>query len=94
MSEPGRIKVIVIDDHFVVRFGLVGFLRDQPDMEVVGDAKDCAEGLATFRRARPDVVIVDLKLPGTDGIGVTKALRAIDPDTRVLVLSSSTPSRT
>jgi DNA-binding NarL/FixJ family response regulator len=88
MSEAKKIKIVVVDDHFVVRVGLVQFLNDQPDVEVVADAKDCNEAIAAFRRTKPDVVLTDMKLPGTDGVGVTKALRAIDPNTRVLVLSS------
>ncbi|GGY57222.1 response regulator [Streptomyces omiyaensis] len=88
------IRVLLVDDHQVVRRGLRTFLEVQDDIEVVGEAADGAEGVARAEELRPDVVLMDVKMPGTDGIEALKRLRALDNPAKVLVVTSFTEQRT
>jgi len=83
-----RIRVLIVDDHAVVREGLRAFLQLQPDLEVVGEAADGAAGLTLARDLRPQVILMDLVMPKSDGVNTIRALRTALPETRVLVLSS------
>ena len=95
-AAPGRprIRVLVADDHAVVRRGLITFLQVQGDIEVVGEAADGAACLAAAAALRPDVLLLDLKLPDRDGTDVLRALAAgradCSPAPRVLVVTSFT----
>ncbi|MEU8775208.1 response regulator transcription factor [Streptomyces sp. NPDC048606] len=91
---PGRIRVLIVDDHQVVRRGLRTFLEVQEDIEVVGEACDGAEGVARAGELRPDVILMDVKMPGTDGIEALRRLRGTDSDARVLIVTSFTEQRT
>ncbi|TCC65606.1 response regulator transcription factor [Kribbella pittospori] len=82
------IRVLVVDDHPVVRSGLVGMLSVTEDIEVVGEAGDGSEALALVESARPDVVLMDLRMPRTDGVTATGAIVSGYPSTRVLVLTT------
>ena len=82
------IRVLLADDHAVVRRGLRLFLDLQPDIAVVGEAADGAEALEQAAELHPDVVVMDLSMPGLGGIEATERLRAESPRARVLVLSS------
>lgn len=84
------ITVLIVDDHPVVRQGLRALLEAQDAFEVAGEAGDGAEAVALAASARPDVVLLDLKLPDMDGIAVLEALRSRAVDSRVLVLTSAT----
>ncbi|NML49874.1 response regulator transcription factor [Streptomyces sp. R302] len=88
------IRVLLVDDHQVVRRGLRTFLEVQDDIEVVGEAADGAEGVARAEELRPDVVLMDVKMPGTDGIEALKRLRALDNPAKVLIVTSFTEQRT
>lgn len=81
----GPIRLLVADDHPVVRDGLRGMLAGQPDLEVVGEAADGAEAVALAPRLRPDVVLMDLRMPGMDGIQATQTLRRQQPETPVVL---------
>jgi NarL family two-component system response regulator LiaR len=87
MTEP--IRVCIADDHAVVRDGLRAFLAGQPDIEIVGEAASGEELLAAVARDRPDVVLVDLLMPGMGGVAAIERLAAIDPAPRIVVLTSS-----
>ena len=87
-AEPGRIRVLVADDHPVVRDGVTSMVASQDDMEVVGGARSGQEALTLFGRLRPDVLLLDLKLPDMDGITVIDKLRAVTPEARILVLTT------
>ncbi|MBD0709907.1 MULTISPECIES: response regulator [unclassified Streptomyces] len=89
-----QIRVLLVDDHQVVRRGLRTFLEVQDDIEVVGEAADGAEGVARAEELRPDVVLMDVKMPGTDGIEALKRLRGLANPARVLVVTSFTEQRT
>ena len=82
------IRVLVVDDHPVVRSGLIGMLAVTEDIEVVGEAGDGEEALALVASSRPDVVLMDLRMPGRDGVWATGAIVAGYPATRVLVLTT------
>ena len=92
MADP--IRVLVVDDHQVVRRGLRTFLEVQDDIEVVGEAADGAEGVARAEELQPDVVLMDVKMPGTDGIEALRELRRLQHPARVLVVTSFTEQRT
>jgi DNA-binding NarL/FixJ family response regulator len=80
--------VVVVDDHPVVRAGLIALLTTRPGMQVVGEAGDRAGALAVVGRERPDVVLMDLQLGADNGVDVTRELRRRDPATRVLILTT------
>lgn len=86
MSEP--IRVLLVDDHPVVRQGLRTFLDLQDDITVVGEAADGAGCVAAARRLSPDVVLLDLRMPGSDGVAALRGLRADGNPARVLVITS------
>jgi DNA-binding NarL/FixJ family response regulator len=82
------IRVLVVDDHPVVRDGLRGMLHGQPDLEVVGEAANGLEALAAVAKHRPDVVLMDLRMPELDGVGAIQRIAAAHPHVRVLVLTT------
>lgn len=82
------IRVLVVDDHPVVRHGLIAILRYEPDIEVVGDAADGAEAVQLILERKPDVVLLDLRLPKLSGIDVMRQVRGAAPEVRFLVLTT------
>jgi len=85
-----RIRVLVVDDHRMVREGLRSFLEVQDDLEVVGEAADGAEAVARAEELVPDVVLLDLRMPGTDGVAALREMTARGIPSRVLVITSFT----
>ena len=88
MSEANRIRVLIVDDHAVVRSGLAAFLQAFADLELVGEAISGADAVHVCARVQPDVVLMDLVLPGLDGASATRAIRQQCPHTQVIALSS------
>jgi two-component system, NarL family, response regulator LiaR len=86
VAEP--IRVLVVDDHAVVREGLRAFLELQKGIEVAGEAGDGQEAIEAAARLRPDVILMDLVMPGVDGVAAMRSLRESVPDARVIVLTS------
>jgi len=89
MSEAttSRVRVLVVDDHAVVRSGLRSLLDADPELEVVGEASDGREAVFQSRALKPDVVVMDVVMPGETGIETTRRLLHERPETKVLVLS-------
>lgn len=84
----GKIRIMLVDDHVLVRMGIVTATRYQSDMEVVAEVEDGDEVLDAFRRVKPDVVILDLRMPKVDGLDVIGMIRHESRTAKVLVLSS------
>jgi DNA-binding NarL/FixJ family response regulator len=82
------IRLVIADDHPVVRDGLRGMLAGQPGIEIVGEAATGAEAVALVARERPDVVLMDLRMPAMDGVAATGRIAAEHPGTHVLVLTT------
>ncbi|SFK62126.1 response regulator transcription factor [Amycolatopsis sacchari] len=82
------ISVLLVDDHPVVREGLRGMLEAEPDLTVVGEAGSGDEAVAVNLARAPDVVLMDLRMPGLDGVGATRRILADTPDRRVVVLTT------
>ena len=88
MKTNGSIKLLVVDDHFVVRRGLAASLGLDARMKVIAEAESAQEAIELYGRCRPDVVLMDLRLPDMSGVEATAALRSQDPDARVIILST------
>lgn len=82
------IRILVVDDHFMVRMGLTASLNAEPDMEVVAEVGDGEAALEAYNRCRPNLVIMDVRLPGMDGVAATAAILREFPDAGVLMLST------
>ncbi|MGH2347919.1 MAG: response regulator [bacterium] len=82
------IRILVVDDHPVVREGLVATLEDDPEFAVVGAAASAEDALPLTRSQRPDVILLDLELPGMDGIQAIPALTAAHPEARIVILTA------
>ena len=82
------IRVLIVDDHEIVREGLQTLLAEEPDFEVVGTAGDGAVAVGLAQETKPDVIIMDLVMPGLDGIEATRRIHDQNPEARVLVLTT------
>src|SRR5919202_6452960 len=93
MSTPtsaaaGPIRVLIVDDHGVVREGLRAYLELEPDIEVVGEARDGHEGVRRAQELAPDVVLMDLVMPNMDGVDATLRIKEQRPETHIIILTS------
>ena len=88
MTEAQPIRVLLVDDHAVVRSGLAAFLLAYDDLEMVGEAASGEEAIRRCRQVQPDVVLMDLVMPGMDGAAATRAIRQQFPQTQVIALTS------
>lgn len=92
MTTRPRIRVLSIEDHAVVREGLELIINNHDDLVVVGSCATAEEGLALYERLRPDIVLMDVELPGMTGIQATRAIRRADPKARIIVLTMHSAS--
>ena len=79
MKGPARIRVLCVDDHPLLREGIGTVINNQPDMQLVGEASNAPEAMEQFRKHRPDVVLMDLRMPRCDGVQATGLIRAQHP---------------
>jgi DNA-binding NarL/FixJ family response regulator len=83
-----RIRVLIADDHSLVRHGLAAIINMEEDTQVVGEAGDGEEAIALWRELRPDVVLMDLRMPGVEGVEAIRRIRAEDPHAGIIVLTT------
>jgi two-component system NarL family response regulator len=88
MTEPASIRVMIVDDHPVVRVGLASMLSTQPGIDVVGSASSGVEALALLDRIVPDVILIDLRMPGMSGLEAIRAINMRPDPPRIIVLTS------
>ena len=88
MTDQAMIRVLIVDDHPVVRFGLAAIIRLQPDMEVIGEAGSGEDACRMCLEEAPDVVLMDLRLPGLSGVQAIKTIRETTPSVRFIVLTT------
>lgn len=81
-------RIVLVDDHEIVRLGLMTLLEDQPGLQVVGEAGNAADAVKTVGLHQPDVVLMDIRMPGDGGIEATRQITAKYPDTKVVMLTS------
>lgn len=87
-AGAGRIRLLVVDDHDIVRAGLAALLTDSATIQLVGTAGTAADAVAAARRLAPDVVLMDLRLPDDTGVAACREILAIRPDTRVIFVTA------
>ena len=88
MKNEKKLRILIADDHLILRMGLVTLLENAGDMEVVGEADDGESAVREALRLRPDVVIMDLVMPGLDGTAATERIKAKAPDVKILILTT------
>lgn len=88
MTKPNPIRILIVDDHLVVRVGLRSMIDTQPDMSVVAEAANGQEAVELFHEHRPDLVLMDLRMPGMSGVEATVAMRERFPEARIIVLTT------
>jgi DNA-binding NarL/FixJ family response regulator len=88
MKKPKKIRILIADDHYIVRMGLIALVNTEPDMEVVAEAADGAQALELFGKCNPDLALLDLRMPVKDGIQTTAEIRNQFPNAQVLMLTA------
>jgi DNA-binding NarL/FixJ family response regulator len=89
LPQDHPITVLCVDDHPIVREGVVSIIQGDPDLQVVGEAETAQDAIAAFRASKPDVTVIDLRLPDRDGVHVIKEIRKDFPKSRFVVLTSA-----
>src|SRR5271166_4273878 len=88
MNDTSPIRILAVDDHPVVRQGIAGLVSTQPDMVLVGEASDGREAIQLFRTHRPDITLMDLQMPGLNGLDALIAIRNEYAEARIIVLTT------
>lgn len=89
LAAPNLIRILSVEDHPVFREGLSTIIASQPDMVLVAQASNAAEAMTEFRHHRPDITLMDLRLPGTNGTDALIAIRGESPQARIIILTTS-----
>ena len=84
-----KIRIMLVDDHQLFREGVANILKGQPDFDVVGEASDGVEAVLKARGLQPDLILMDIKMPGDDGVEATKRILADKPETLIVMLTMS-----
>ena len=93
MSESRQITVLCVDDHPIVREGIVSIIQGDPDLKLIAEAETAQQAIDAFHRCKPDVTVIDLRLPDRDGVDVINELRKAFPQARFVVLTSAEGDR-
>jgi DNA-binding NarL/FixJ family response regulator len=88
LTDPRPIKILIVDDHPILREGVAAVLGCENDMQIVGEAASGKEGLELFRRLDPDITLMDLQMPGMNGVETIKVIRKEKSDARIIVLTT------
>ena len=88
MSEQKKIRVMIVDDHAVVRSGLGAFLAVVPDLDLVGEAENGEQAVVRAKTLKPDVILMDLMMPGMDGVTATRLIKEHNPSIQIIALTS------
>jgi len=88
MTEQARIHIMIVDDHSVVRSGLSAFIATVPDLELVGEAENGEQAVVRAKMLKPDVILMDLMMPGMDGVAATRLIKEQNPSVQVNALTS------
>lgn len=88
MSTQNEVRILVVDDHFIVRIGLVALINTEPDLKVVGEADDGEQAVRLFEKLKPDLVLMDVRMPGKSGHEATRHIRGLAAAAHVLMLSA------
>jgi two-component system, NarL family, response regulator LiaR len=88
MSESTKIRIMIVDDHAVVRSGLGAFTSAVPDLELIGEAENGEQAVVRAKALKPDVILMDLMMPGMDGVTATRLIKEQLPSTKIIALTS------
>jgi NarL family two-component system response regulator LiaR len=88
MNPETKIRIMIVDDHAVVRSGLGAFLSAVPDLELIGEAENGEQAVVRAKALKPDVILMDLMMPGMDGVSATRAIKECNPAIQIIALTS------
>jgi DNA-binding NarL/FixJ family response regulator len=88
MTKVSTVRILIVDDHFIVRMGLIALINTEPGLEIVGETDDGDQAIALFEKLKPDLVLMDLRMPRRSGTEATRLIRQMAPTARVLMLSA------
>ncbi len=88
MSESSTVRIMCVDDHPLVRKGVAAIINGEPDMELVGEASNGAEAVTRYAELKPDILLMDLRMPQMDGVEATRRIRELDPNAKIIALTS------